>query len=75
MITETTSSWHRDEFIRAIRQVRRRWRLKVALRGVTLVAGVGLAAFLAKAFDGFRRGQAIPGQAVDAGPLLSQIAP
>ena len=50
MMTDATPSWHRDELIRAIRQVRRRWRMKVALRGLTLVAGAGLVAFLASAF-------------------------
>ena len=45
-----------DELRRVIRDVRRRWRLKVALRGTAIVVGAGLATFGAAAWamDHFR---------------------
>ncbi len=38
------------DLIGIIRQVRRRWRMKLALRGAVLVAGLAVAAFVAAAF-------------------------
>src|SRR5690606_7950548 len=40
----------RDELIRIIRQVRRRWRLKNALRGAAIVLAAGAAVLLASAW-------------------------
>ncbi len=40
----------REELIRVIRSVRRRWRLKIVMRGIGVVIGAGLAVFLISAF-------------------------
>ncbi len=40
----------RNELIRVIRSVRRRWRLRIATRGVAIVLGAGLLVFLVSAF-------------------------
>jgi hypothetical protein len=47
---------HYDELTRVIRGVRRRWRLKVALRGAAIVLAAGLLAFAGSAYamDHFR---------------------
>lgn len=53
----------RDELIRIIRQVRRRWRLKNALRGAAIVLAAGVAVLLASAWGlerlGFAAGAVI----------------
>jgi hypothetical protein len=38
------------ELVGIVRQVRRRWRTKIALRGATAIVGAGLAVFLASAY-------------------------
>ena len=38
--------WGHDRLIRVIRSVRRRWRLRIALRGTAIVLGAGLLVFL-----------------------------
>ena len=50
-----SSSGH-DELIRVIRSVRRRWRLRMFLRGAAIVLGAGLVVFLISAYgmDRFR---------------------
>ncbi len=40
----------RLELLDAIRRVRGRWRMRIALRGLTVVLGIGLAAFLASSW-------------------------
>lgn len=40
----------RNELLRVIRQVRNRWRLRVALRGLAIVIGAGIAAFAVSLF-------------------------
>ena len=50
MFNEPVLITDREDLLRAIRQVRNRWRLKVLLRGAAAVVGVGLAAFLLSAY-------------------------
>ena len=39
-----------NELVRVIRSVRRRWRLRIAMRGIAIVLGAGLVVFLVSAF-------------------------
>ena len=50
MLRNSWSSGGRDELYDVIRRVRNRWRMRVALRGIAVVAGAGLAAFLLSAY-------------------------
>ena len=46
----TTQRADRQDLVRVIREVRNRWRLKLALRGLAVVLAVGVLAFLASAY-------------------------
>ena len=47
MFNEPLLTGHRDEVLRAIRHVRNRWRIRVALRGMSVFAAAVLGTFLA----------------------------
>ena len=53
-----------SDLIGIIRQVRRRWRMKLALRGAALVAALTVAVFLAAAF-GLESSRFAPGAILD----------
>ena len=50
MLKTPWSSSSRDDLSDVIRRVRNRWRLRVAMRGIAVVAAAGLAAFLLSAY-------------------------
>ena len=50
MFSERRESARHEELVQVIRQVRNRWRLKVALRGLAIVVGAGILAFLLSAY-------------------------
>ena len=50
MLTRDEPRPTREELVRVIRQVRNRWRLKIVLRGATVMVGAGVIAFLMSAY-------------------------
>jgi hypothetical protein len=50
MLSNSWLSGGRQDLVDVIRRVRNRWRLRIALRGIAIVLGVGLAAFLVAAY-------------------------
>ena len=50
MLTSHEPRSSREELVRVIRQVRNRWRLKLALRGVAVMVAAGIVAFLMSAY-------------------------
>ena len=50
MLTSHEPQSSREELVRVIRQVRNRWRLKIALRGIAVMVTAGIVAFLMSAY-------------------------
>ena len=50
MLTSHEPRASREELVRVIRQVRNRWRLKIALRGIAVMVTAGIVAFLMSAY-------------------------
>ena len=46
----SSSSGGRHDLVEVIRRVRNRWRLRIAMRGVAILAGAGLGAFLVSSY-------------------------
>src|SRR5690606_20792905 len=63
MSSEVDPTAARDELIRIIRQVRRRWRLKIALRGAAIALAAAVALLLASAW-GLERAGFSPGAVI-----------
>ena len=50
MLTSDTPRSSREDLVRVIRQVRNRWRFKIALRGMAVMVAAGVVAFLMSAY-------------------------
>ena len=50
LLTGHQSQSPREDLFRVIRQVRQRWRLKIVLRGLTVMVTAGIVAFLLSAY-------------------------
>ena len=50
MFNQPLLTGHRDEVLRAIRHVRNRWRIRVAVRGIAVLAAAVLGTFLASSY-------------------------